>query len=165
MNTPDSLTLPDITERSFYVQYTSLMLIILAVLIGSLYAPPPQVKTPPAKKLEINAASHIGSMRFNNLFDPSTQRPNGEVVQSLAVFLQSHDVQAAVTISGNGDGPSAVAVPLGKGISLLRALEKAGAPQGSVAVTTALNEKRSEEGVHVAFSKNASSFTKLYEAR
>lgn len=119
-------------SNAYFLQYVSLMFILLTFTIGSFRLQDAPAATEPAAPVEpaANSQRKIGEMPLEQLFEPSGAI-EGTSAEALAGFLSSHDVDAAIRLIADDSFAKASS----RSITLAHHLVDRGVPPGAFSIT------------------------------
>ena len=121
--------------RSFFLQYISLILIILTCVVGA-FARDCLVDTPvkserTVKKL-IKPLKNIGKLHLSGIFRPRESRLDEGVLEGVKEVLLSHDVRAQIQVNLEGEASSGLELSIARSIALLHFFVAAGVPASAL---------------------------------
>lgn len=119
--------------QSYFIQYISLILIVLTIFIGTLYRPDKKSgyeALPLNKEVASPEPVAVGNVLYSSLFNSETSELDRETALALVTMLKSHDLIAKIELFPEKNvGPQeAIATTLGRSISLQRLLLEEGVP-------------------------------------
>jgi len=129
--------------RTFYLQYISLMLIVITFVIGSFVThatskpaalPLPQISI---KALKTASLKQISSFSFDDLFEDKSSVLKAEKLGALKELLLNHDLSSKIWIKANDaklDADSRVALALARSVSVYKFLREQGVPDAALSV-------------------------------
>jgi hypothetical protein len=124
---------------TFFVQYTTLILIILTFVLGSFIRPQASEKqpdTPIITAVESEKGLELTTIKYESLFG-ADNKINSDNLAALESLLLSHDIDAEITVFGDQDsaGQGRFAVSLARSIALYRYLRGRAIPASALRVT------------------------------
>ena len=85
------------TDNPFWVQYTSLMLIVLTFILAIFFAPDAFRK---ATRLEPIVTPRVGQMELSNLFNADDGAIDSQILEGIVFALSNHDLDATLYVYG-----------------------------------------------------------------
>ncbi|GEM_PF-3357497 len=119
-------------ENRFWVQYTSLMLLILTFVLAVFFAPGAFVKTEQVKPRII---PQLGSMEFSSIFEDSGSQLNKEELDGFIFALSNHDLNSEIYVYGDS-----IETALSRSVVLYKQLINSGVPSTAAINYATVNE-------------------------
>ena len=134
-----SVSLPPVrVQHSFMLQYTALMLIVLACVVGASFR---HVQLPQHVEVtlpKIEGSELLSTTTYASMFEVGTSSVHPEVVAALADLLTQHDVSARIRVFGDlhvvKNQHLAATLALGRSIALQIGLRQKGVPAQSLQI-------------------------------
>lgn len=122
-------------EQAFALQYTSVIIIVLAFVVGSFVKPfLPELPTELPVKL-VN--KEVGNLKFENIFKINSSSVNDSIVASLVTFAKSHDLNLEIQVYADANWPTKISpeqISIARSIELYRYLINQGLHPDSIKV-------------------------------
>jgi hypothetical protein len=138
-------------EQSFALQYTSVIIIVLAFIIGSFVKP----FLPPAEKeaKQVFVSVDLADLKYDNLFFNSSAKLKTNESEALAKFATAHDLNFNIQVyaDNNNSEAESTTISLARSIELYRFLLKQGVPYDAMHIIA--NTNKSEYQVAIKISK------------
>ena len=131
------ITQIDVTDNPFWVQYTSLILIILTFIIAIFFAPDAFRK---AEKQKPRIIPQVGELTLNNVFIAESSDLKTDAIQGLVFALTNHDLDSQIFVYGDSNE-----LALARSVMLYRELLKQGVPASAVTSYAAVSEERESQ--------------------
>ena len=143
-----------LNSRLFYMQYLSVILIILTMIVGSFASNAMRQQGAALLSQKVPAATApIAGLAFDQVFRPGSGEVSKDNLAGLIQVLRSHDLDARIEV---GADPGSFELGLARSIALQRFLSAAGIPVEALDVRTVANrapdlvyvQLRKEPGAH-----------------
>lgn len=114
----------DVQQNGYWIQYTSLMLIVLTFTVAVLFAPDAFRKAP---RIEPKLPAKLSTMSLQNIFQSDSSKVQEEEIQGIIYALTNHDLDSEIYVYGEN-----YELALARSISLYRYMIQEGVPADAV---------------------------------